>query len=120
MLTLTDIKHDNIMEAADHGQDVFQKFVRREMEYPSPRKFVDGHPIYVSRKFPTTSMFEQAMITDFGCAVRGDEVHSHFCGTDFWRAPEVMLRADWSYPIDIWSVGVTVSTYAWLSSFSNL
>lgn len=45
-----DIKADNIMlELVD--ESVLEAFTQSEMDDPSPRKTVDGSPIYLSQKF---------------------------------------------------------------------
>lgn len=30
---------------------------------------------------------------------------------DYYRAPEVILKSEWDYKVDIWSVGMVVSEY---------
>jgi hypothetical protein len=45
-----DIKADNILiEIEDQG--ILKAFVDAEMKSPSPRKVVDGKPIYATRQF---------------------------------------------------------------------
>ena len=48
------------------------------------------------------------MLSDFGSAVQGDERRNHDAQPNIYRSPEVMLKTDWSYPVDIWNVGVMV------------
>ena len=48
------------------------------------------------------------MLSDFGSAVQGDERRNHDAQPNVYRSPEVMLKTDWSYPVDIWNVGVMV------------
>ncbi|EDP49747.1 protein kinase, putative [Aspergillus fumigatus A1163] len=48
------------------------------------------------------------MLSDFGSAVRGDQRRNHDAQPNVYRSPEVMLKVDWSYPVDIWNVGVMV------------
>ncbi|CAH0044611.1 unnamed protein product [Clonostachys solani] len=45
-------------------------------------------------------------MSDFGAAVRGDLKRNHDAQPEVYRSPEVMLEVTWSYPIDIWNVGV--------------
>lgn len=47
-------------------------------------------------------------MSDFGSAVRGDEKQDHDAQPNVYRSPEVMLMTEWSYPVDIWNVGVMV------------
>ncbi|KAM3521407.1 hypothetical protein NHJ13051_006251 [Beauveria bassiana] len=44
-------------------------------------------------------------LIDFGSATFEDEYHSSVVSTRHYRAPEVILGLDWSYPCDIWSIG---------------
>lgn len=47
----------------------------------------------------------------FGSAVivEDGEKHSEDVQPDFYRAPEVILQAPWTYEIDIWNAGCMVS-----------
>jgi serine/threonine protein kinase len=92
-------------------------FTQAELNNPSPRKFVDGMPIYASRRFTLPKMFGRAVLSDFGSAVRGDAKRNHDAQPHVYRSPEVVLKTDWSYPVDIWNVGVMVCT-AYLPSIS--
>ncbi|GJC94785.1 hypothetical protein ColKHC_03611 [Colletotrichum higginsianum] len=103
----TDIKAENIMlELVD--VTVLEAFARSEMEDPSPRKFVDGAPIYKSRQFGRPKKFGDVVLGDFGAAVRGDRKRNHDAQPNVYRSPEVMLKTEWSYPVDIWNVGVMI------------
>ena len=46
-------------------------FTQLEMESPSPRKFVNGAPVYASRRFGLPKNFGGVVLSDFGAAVRG-------------------------------------------------
>lgn len=78
------------------------------MESPSPRKFFHGTPLYMSRKFGEPKVFGVVILSDFGSAVRGDQRRNHSAQPNVYKCPEVMLEAEWSYPADIWNVGVMV------------
>lgn len=78
------------------------------MENPSPRKFISGIPVYASRQFELPKTFGRAILSDFGSAVRGDEKRDHDAQPNVYRSPEVMLKTEWSYPVDIWNVAVMV------------
>ncbi|TID02790.1 Serine/threonine-protein kinase SRPK [Colletotrichum higginsianum] len=86
--------------------NVLEAFARSELEDPSPRKFVDEAPIYKSRQFGRPKKFGDVVLGDFGAAVRGDRKRNHDAQPNVYRSPEVMLKTEWSYPIDIWNVGV--------------
>ncbi|KAJ0425443.1 hypothetical protein BJY00DRAFT_298522 [Aspergillus carlsbadensis] len=56
-LPKADIKGDNILqEIADKA--ILERFTKEELEYPSPRKFIDGAPVYASRQFDIWDLFE--------------------------------------------------------------
>ncbi|KAL2260189.1 hypothetical protein VTK26DRAFT_5885 [Humicola hyalothermophila] len=106
-LVHTDIKADNVLHAiVDRG--ILDAFVKEEMETPSPRKYVGDYAIYKSRRFGLPEDFGRIILSDFGCAVRGDLKRNHDAQPNVYRAPEVMLQAAWSYPIDIWNVGAMI------------
>lgn len=94
------------MEIADN--DILEAFVKAELETPSARKTVDGMTIYASRTFDRPKRFGKAVLGDFGSAARGDEKLRHLAQPNIYRSPEVMLKAEWSYPIDVWNVGCMV------------
>ncbi|KAM5464784.1 hypothetical protein MauCBS54593_006877 [Microsporum audouinii] len=106
-LVHTDIKADNILHAiAD--KSILKSFATEEMEVPSPRKYVNGVPVYMSRRFGLPEDFGRIILSDFGEAVNGDRKRNHNAQPDVYRSPEVMLQAAWSYPIDIWNVGAMI------------
>ncbi|TAQ90224.1 hypothetical protein B7494_g1498 [Chlorociboria aeruginascens] len=103
-LVHTDIKADNILIEID-DQDILDSFVNAELESPSPRKIVDGAPVYGSRRFDLPKKYGLVVLSDFGSVVRGDEKRTHDAQPNIYRCPEVMLKTEWSYPADIWNVG---------------
>ncbi|GAB1316567.1 Serine/threonine-protein kinase SRPK [Madurella fahalii] len=101
----TDINADNILqEIVD--DNLYKVFTKEELESPSPRKVVDAHPIYMSRRFGLPRDFGGVVLSDFGAAVRRDVRRNHDAQPNVYRSPEVMLKTEWSYPVDIWNVGV--------------
>ncbi|KAJ5358765.1 CMGC/SRPK protein kinase variant 2 [Penicillium cataractarum] len=102
--TPTHIRADNILVSiADPS--ILEQFEKDECAHPSPRKFLAGRAIYESRPWTEPKTYGAPMLTDFGAAVSGEEVHNHDAQPDAYRSPEVMIMADWSYPIDVWNVG---------------
>ncbi|KAF2018044.1 kinase-like protein [Aaosphaeria arxii CBS 175.79] len=99
----TDMKVDNVLVELD-DDTVFESFTKAELEHPSPRKFVDGTTVYASRSFGTPEDFGNVVLGDFGSTVSGAERQAKRVQPNVYRAPEVMLNVDWSYPIDIWNV----------------
>ncbi|KAI9802702.1 MAG: hypothetical protein M1825_002724 [Sarcosagium campestre] len=104
----TDLKPDNILLGLEN-QAVIGDLVNDEAEEPTPRKIEGGRAIYASRNFGD---FQgppgRPKIADFGLAVRGDvpQLHNHPIQADLFQAPEVILRAGWTYSVDIWNLGV--------------
>ncbi|KAK0753564.1 kinase-like domain-containing protein [Schizothecium vesticola] len=96
-LVPTDIKADNILQEIvdDLGDAV-------------TAKFVGGTAVYRSRPFELPTEFGGAVLSDFGAAVRGDQKRNHDAQPNVYRSPEVMLKAEWSYPVDIWNAGVMI------------
>ncbi|PYH71785.1 kinase-like protein [Aspergillus vadensis CBS 113365] len=106
-LVHTDIKSDNILqEIADSS--ILEAFTEAELDRPSPRKSVNSVPVYASRRFELPKVFGRAVLSDFGSAVRGDEKQDHDAQPNVYRSPEVMLMTEWSYPVDVWNVGVMI------------
>ncbi|RAL00839.1 kinase domain protein [Aspergillus ibericus CBS 121593] len=77
-LVHTDISSDNILLEIEDSA-ILDAFTRDEMDNPSPRKLVDGMPVYASRRFDLPKTFGRAVLSDFGSAVRGDERRNHEC-----------------------------------------
>lgn len=107
LTNLIDIKGDNILQEIE-DTSILDAFAKAETNNPSPRKFINDAPVYASRRFELPRKFGNAMLSDFGSAVRGDEKRNHDAQPNVYRSPEVMLKTEWSYPIDIWNVGVMV------------
>ena len=103
-----DIKPDNILlDVVDNS--IFEAFVQHEFEVPTPRKRVNRRTIYASKCFHPPNMLRSVKLCDMGSAVEGKRYRNHNAQPDFFRAPEVVLKAPWSYPIDIWNLGAMVS-----------
>ncbi|KAJ5236935.1 hypothetical protein N7489_007026 [Penicillium chrysogenum] len=104
-LVHTDIKSDNILQELEE-MSILDRFTDTEIKHPSARKTVNNMPIYASRQFELPQEPSRAVLSDFGSAVRGDEKRNHDAQPTIYRSPEVMLKIEWSYPVDIWNVGV--------------
>lgn len=105
---LEDIKPDNIMQELN-DTSVLGRFVRDEVEKPSPRKIIGDSIVYLLRLFDPPKIFGRAFLCDFGETISGEEERNHNAQPEFYRSPEVMLMANWSYPADIWNLGAMVS-----------
>ncbi|KAF5027030.1 hypothetical protein F66182_906 [Fusarium sp. NRRL 66182] len=101
------IKADNIMFGIQ-DDTVFSAFEEQEQQDPSPRKLVDDRTIYLSRELQMPKEWGAPVLCDFGSAVRGNIEHLEDIQPNIYRAPEVILGAPWSYPVDIWNVGCMI------------
>jgi serine/threonine-protein kinase SRPK3 len=106
----TDLKADNIMMGLG-SPEVLDNFVEEVSKNPPARKHLDhGRVIYESRSSfgpaPTDDVIKSAKITDIGLAEWGDQENNKPIQSNAFTAPEVILTAGWSYPADIWNLGV--------------
>jgi hypothetical protein len=73
--------------------------IKAEFEHPS-RDSTSDTTIDAPRDF---------ILHDFSSSVREDEKRTHDTQPNVYRSPEVILKMKWSYPADIWNVGVNGS-----------
>ncbi|KAJ5490540.1 hypothetical protein N7453_011365 [Penicillium expansum] len=86
------------------------RYVRAEIERPSPRKTLNSYSIYRSRPLEPASQLGRIQLGDFGSAEPGDAPRNgQLFQPSLYRAPEVMLGKEWNYPADISNLGV----WAW-------
>ncbi|KAJ5346095.1 hypothetical protein N7452_004099 [Penicillium brevicompactum] len=64
----TDIKSDNILQNIE-DRSILEGFTEAELRSPSPRKIVNGLPVYASRRFDLPKVFGRAILSDFGSVV---------------------------------------------------
>lgn len=106
-----DLKPDNILLGIE-DRAVIDEIVSDEVEEPTPRKIKGSRAIYLSRNFgDLRKPSGRPKIADFGLAVWGNVsgTHNHPIQADLFQAPEVILRAGWTYSADVWNLGVMVS-----------
>ncbi|KAJ5591710.1 kinase domain protein [Penicillium hispanicum] len=103
----TDLKSDNILMALG-DQSILQRVVKDEADHPLPQKNTEDRTIYLSRNnfgFDVDQL-GRPVITDFGLSVYRDKApHTHTIQPNSFRAPEVVLGAEWNYSVDIWNLG---------------
>ncbi|KIW82289.1 hypothetical protein Z517_05316 [Fonsecaea pedrosoi CBS 271.37] len=106
----TDLKPDNILLGIE-DEEIINELIKEEQRHPSPAKVYDDRRIYAHRNFgDLRGPPGRPKIADFGLAVRSsfDGTFNHPIQPDLLQAPEVILRAGWSYSADIWNLGVMI------------
>ena len=62
----------------------------------------------------------QLMLIDFGSAICEQDHHSAVVSTRHYRAPEIILGIDWSFPCDVWSIGcILIELYTGMPLFQT-
>jgi serine/threonine-protein kinase SRPK3 len=110
-----DIQPRNILFGFFENSELVQ-FERDEKEYPSPRKELSTHTVYLARTLPLTSK-DGPRLSDFSEARFDSPQNDDPIMPDVYRAPEVMLGLPWSYPVDLWGFAMTVSIILGVSCF---
>ncbi|EIT79595.1 hypothetical protein Ao3042_03892 [Aspergillus oryzae 3.042] len=82
-------------------------FEEREIKVPAARKILKDRTVYTTSRFPAGDGLP--LLGDFGEARFGDEENIGDIMPDYYRAPEVILKSNWDYKVDIWSVAMIVS-----------
>ena len=85
---------------------VFRKLEDTEFSNPVPRKKLADRAIYLSRLMKPKP--GPLLLSDFGETRLGPGPHAGDVMPIMYRAPETLLHVQWSYPVDIWSAGLTV------------
>lgn len=100
-------------------QTILSSFEKDELENPSPRKIDGERIIYKSRELRTPKTHGRPILCDFGEARMGSTVYHEDIQPYLYRAPEVLLRMKWDNKVDIWNVGVLVSSCTFCINLSN-
>lgn len=90
----------------------FQRIEQPEAETPSAPVMDGEYPIYHSRGEPI-SLLELScdpVLTDLGSSRSTARENKDWWMPDTHRAPEVLLGLPWDAQVDVWSIGVMVST----------
>ncbi|OJJ46497.1 hypothetical protein ASPZODRAFT_66697 [Penicilliopsis zonata CBS 506.65] len=99
----TDIQLKNLLlPAPSHAALV--DFEERQVNSPAARKVLGDRKIYATSHFPAGDGLP--LLGDLGEARFGDEENCDNIMPDYYRAPEVILKSNWSYKVDIWSVAM--------------
>ncbi|OJI91261.1 hypothetical protein ASPTUDRAFT_916069 [Aspergillus tubingensis CBS 134.48] len=110
----TDLKADNFLIGFEDAT-ILDHYVRQQEAHPAPHVLRNGRPIYESMNDlgPLRKGVGMLKISDFSAAVFGNVLtpHNHDIQPQPFCAPEVLLKAGWSYSADIWNLG-TVGKYS--------
>ncbi|GLA96481.1 hypothetical protein AtubIFM57143_003948 [Aspergillus tubingensis] len=98
-----DLQLKNLLLPTPKPKALFE-FEEEELRMPTARKVLQDRTIYKSSRFPPGDGLP--LLSDFGEARLGDEEHNEDIIPDPYEAPEVILRANWDYKVDIWSVAM--------------
>ncbi|GCB20607.1 serine/threonine-protein kinase SRPK [Aspergillus awamori] len=99
----TDLQLKNLLLPAP-SPEVLSDFEEQVSTRPAPRKVLQDRTIYTSSPFPAGDGLP--LLGDFGEARLGEEKQCDNIMPDYYRAPEVILKSNWDYKVDIWSVGM--------------
>jgi serine/threonine-protein kinase SRPK3 len=89
-----------------NDNSLFKALEENEQTNPDPRKELSDRTIYLSRLMKPK--VGPLLLSDFGEARLGPDPLIGDIMPIMYRAPETILYVPWSYPVDIWSVGLTV------------
>ncbi|KAI6754037.1 hypothetical protein HG530_013213 [Fusarium avenaceum] len=104
-LVHTDIHPGNLLLGLDDDSQL-QSLVDSEFKSPVTRKQISkDRTIYLSRLMRPKP--GPMLLSDFGEARTGPGPHAGDIMPIQYRAPETIMCIAWSYPVDIWSVGLT-------------
>lgn len=87
---------------------IISQIEKSELEQPIARKVLNDRTIYKSRSMPLSTC--PPVLCDLGEARVGTQKHRGDIMPGIYRAPEVILGMDWDSKVDIWAIGVMVST----------
>lgn len=90
-----------------NGTETLREHSNLERTDPFPVKRLLDRTIYLSHNSfgPLVGNIGACVLTDFGTSVCGDGAWNHNIQPTGMTAPEVLLRAKWSYSADIWNFG---------------
>ncbi|KAI1120283.1 kinase-like protein [Nemania abortiva] len=99
-----DFHPGNLLIGLGDGGECLSQVEEAELESPGPRKVMEDRTIYSSRVI--LGNIGPLYLCDFGQARIGSEGSGYAMPIPF-RAPEIILGMNWSYPIDMWGVGLS-------------
>lgn len=118
LMLLSDVHGKNILLGID-DEKVLAEFEEAERRHPSARKIDGKRVIHTSRQLGVHGSMGRPVLCDFGESRIGEHDHEGRIQPHQYRAPEVILEMAWNNKVDIWNVGVMVSSplYGLLSPY---
>ena len=120
-----EITANNVLMRAD-VDSLFRRIESEEVQKPSvpffDRAHPHPHPIYTSRGdvVEKHDLDGVPILSDFGTSrINSISDNRGWCMTDLGRAPEMLMDVPWDYQVDIWSIGMLVSSI-WKLSYTYL
>lgn len=108
-----EITTQNVLAQAA-ANDTFETLARNERDNPCLPVLDDPYPVYTSRGnvHNLLELTGQPILTDFGSSRMGNTAvpNRGWWMPDTYRAPEISMGLPWGYEIDVWSVGIMVSS----------
>lgn len=104
---MSDISPNNVLQKIENDS-IISQIEQGELERPIARKVLSDRIIYNSRPMPLSVGLP--VLCDLGEARVGPQKHRGDIMPGIYRAPEVILGMDWDSKVDIWAIGVMVST----------
>jgi serine/threonine-protein kinase SRPK3 len=104
---LSDISPNNVLQEIE-DDSIISQIEQGELDRPIARKVLSDRTIYNSRPMPLNAGLP--VLCDLGEARVGTQKHRGDIMPGIYRAPEVILGMDWDSKVDIWAIGVMVST----------
>jgi serine/threonine-protein kinase SRPK3 len=108
-----DISPNNML-CGVKGLSPFKELEEAERAQPVAPKVLRDRVIYLSRQTPMTQ--GEPVLSDLGSARFGQEQYQGNIIPLVYRAPEMISDMKWSSKVDIWSMGVMVSSTSSLDS----
>lgn len=102
-----DIQEGNIMFSIEDEAEL-KAIEEDEMNEPSARKVYGTEATFLTRQ--VYAEIGNPKLIDLGEARFGQDTYAEQVMPDLYRAPEVLLGLPWDEKIDIWALGLTVSS----------
>lgn len=105
-----DISPQNILMQLENDSSLMEIEDQESRDPSVPIITTHGATVYRSRQ-TKVELSGLPILADFGqMRLAEGQTNQDWWMSDLYRAPEVLLGLPWEYPVDVWSIGVMVST----------